>query len=115
MQETPRFVQGVFSFEGRGLERPVPLDRSAVYVVPRDKRAQMTYLRAGNSSAEMIYVLLSRDGKPMRYFPIGAQGSIHVPLVIVEDVHPETRLELLVGAPEGTRGAVVVDMGLVEI
>jgi hypothetical protein len=113
--ETPKFVQGVHSFEGRGLERPIALGRGASYAVPGDKRAQLTYLRAGNSTAEMIYLLLHRDGKPMRMFPIGAKGSIHVPLVIVEDLHPETRLELLVGAPEGLHGVVVVDLGLVEI
>jgi hypothetical protein len=114
MVETPKFIQGVYSFRGGGLERPVAL-AGADYSVPGDKRAQLTYLRAGNSSTELVYLVLHRDGKPTRYFPIGAKASIHVPLVIVEDLHPETRLELLVGAPEGVHGFVVVDMGLVEI
>jgi hypothetical protein len=113
--ETPKFVQGVYPFEGRGLERPQALGSGASYTVPGDKRAQLTYLRAGNSTAEMVYVLLHRDGKPMRLFPVGAKAGIHVPLVIVEDLHPESRLELLVAAPEGVRGVVVLDMGLVEI
>ena len=115
MLETPRFVQGVYSFEGRGLAHPVALGDRALYSVPRDKRAQLIYIRSGNSTDEMIYLLLSRDDKPMRYFPIGAKGAVHVPLAIVEDVHPESRLELLVGAPEGVRGLLVVDLGLVEI
>jgi hypothetical protein len=114
MLETPQFIQGVYSFKGAGLERPVIL-AGAHYNVPGDKRAQLTYLRAGNSTPELVYLVLHRDGKPMRYFPIGAKGSVHVPLVIVEDLHPETRVELLVGAPEGVGGFVVVDMGLVEI
>jgi hypothetical protein len=114
MLETPQFIQGVFSFKGGGLERPVGLTNTG-YTVPGDKRAQLTYLRAGNSSAELVYLVLQRDGKPMRYFPIGAKAGVHVPLVIVEDLHPETRLELLIGAPEGAHGFVVVDMGLVEI
>jgi hypothetical protein len=114
MLETPQFIQGVYSFKGAGLERPVAL-AGAHYTVPGDKRAQLTYLRAGNSTPELVYLVLHRDGKPMRYFPIGAKGSVHVPLVIVEDLHPETRVELLVGAPEGVPGFVVVDMGLVEI
>jgi hypothetical protein len=114
MLETPKFVQGVFPFEGHGLESPVALAR-AEYTAPRDRRAQLTYLRAGNSTEEMIYLLLLRDEKPMRYFPIGAKFSVHVPLVIVEDIEPETKLSLCVAAPEGVRGIVIVDMGLVEI
>jgi hypothetical protein len=113
--ETSKFIQGVYSFEGRGLDRPVPVHDDLGYTVPRDKRAQLIYIRAGNSAAEMIYVLLSRDGKPMRYFPMGAKDAIHVPLAIVEDVHPESHLDILVGAPEGLRGTLVVDIGLVEI
>src|SRR5580700_9561693 len=114
MLETPKFIQGVYSFKGVGLEAPVVLT-DAHYTVPSDKRAQLTYLRAGNSTPELIYLVLHRDGKAMRYFPIGAKAGVHVPLVIVEDLHPETRLELLVGAPEGVHGSVVVDIGLVEI
>jgi hypothetical protein len=38
-----------------------------------------------------------------------------VQLAIVEDIDPETELELCLGAPEGLNGKVVVDMGLMEI
>ncbi|WP_437682592.1 molybdopterin oxidoreductase [Sorangium sp. So ce131] len=113
--ETPRFIQGVYSFEGQGLEKPVPLRPAISYAVPRDKRAQLIYLRAGNSTSELIYLLLERDGRPMRYFPVGAKDAIHVPLVIVEDIHPESVLELSVGAPEGLRGLTAIDIGLAEI
>jgi hypothetical protein len=115
MVETPRFIQGVYAFEGRGLAQAVALPDLAPYIVPRDKRAQLIYLRAGNSTPEMVYLLLSRDGKPMRYFPIGGKGAVHIPLAIVEDVHPESRLELSVGAPLGASGHIVIDLGLVEI
>jgi hypothetical protein len=114
MLETPKFVQGVFPFVGHGLESPVSLAH-AEYTAPRDRRAQLTYLRAGNSTAEMIYLLLLRNEKPMRYFPIGAKCSVHVPLVIVEDIEPETKLSLSLAAPDGVRGVVVIDVGLVEI
>jgi assimilatory nitrate reductase catalytic subunit len=33
---------------------------------------QARYFRGGNSTEEMITIVLMRDGKPMRYFPIGA-------------------------------------------
>jgi hypothetical protein len=113
--ETSRFIQGLYDFSGGGLKRAVPLSPPVKYTVPFDKRTQLIYLRAGNSLAEMIYLVLLRDGKPMRYFPIGAKGSVHVPLAIVEDVPPESTLELCVGAPEGVAGQVLIDMGLVEV
>jgi hypothetical protein len=115
MLENPRFIQGVFSFEGRGLERPEPLRPVAAYEVPRDRRAQVVYFRAGNSSPEMIYLVLRQNERPLRYFPIGAKSATHVPLAIVEDILPEARIDLLIGAPEGVRGTVMVDLGWVEI
>jgi hypothetical protein len=115
MSETSKFIQGVFAFRGAGLGHAVPLRPAATYKVPFDKRAQLIYLRAGNSTSELIYLSLNRGQVRMRLFPIGAQEAIHVPLSIVEDVDPESELELCVGAPEGLDGSVVVDMGLLEI
>ena len=115
MLENPRFIQGVFVFEGRGLERPEPLRPEATYTVPRDRRAQLIYFRAGNSSSEMIYVVLRQNERPVRYFPIGAKAAMHVPLAIVEDILPEARVDLLIGAPEGVRGQVMLDIGLMEV
>lgn len=110
----PKFIQGIISFTGVGYAKPVPLT-GVSFTVPSDKRAQPLYFRAGNSSAEMIAILLMRDGKPMRYFPIGAKSSAHVQLAVVEDLTPETKLDLMIVAPEGVSGTVVVDLGLVEI
>ena len=39
MLETHRFIQGVFSYQGRGLTRPVALEPKADYIVPAGKRA----------------------------------------------------------------------------
>jgi len=115
MHETPNFIQGVFSFRGAGLNHPAPLTPAAIYKVPFDRRAQLIYLRAGNASSELVYLALNRGGKSMRLFPVGAKEAIHVPLSIVEDVDPESELELCVGAPEGLEGALVIDMGILEI
>jgi len=115
MQETPRFIQGVFAFKGAGLREFVPLSPNASYKVAYDKRAQLVYLRAGNSSGEMIFLVLNRAQRPMRYFPIGAKSGIHVQLAIVEDIDPETEVSLSIGAPPGLEGDVMVDLGLVEI
>jgi hypothetical protein len=110
----PKFIQGAIPFVGAGYNKPVPL-AMAHYVVSADKRAQTLYFRGGNSTAEMVTVALLRDGKLMRYFPIGARAAGHVQLAVVEDLEPETRVELAILAPEGLSGTVVVDLGLVEI
>ena len=115
MNETPKFIQGVFTFHGAGLTRLAPLSPVAGYKVPFDKRAQLIYLRAGNSTSELVYLALTRGGKSMRLFPVGAKEAIHVPLSIVEDIDPESELELCIGAPEGLAGALVIDMGVLEI
>ncbi|WP_371821932.1 hypothetical protein [Skermanella sp. TT6] len=115
MDSTPRFLNGVFDFEGRGLSRPAELDPALAYTVPADKRAQLIYLRAGNSLNELVYLVLTKDGAPMRYFPIGAKDAVHVPLAVVEDLFPETRVEVFLAAPEGQAGTLVLDIGLIEI
>lgn len=115
MNSTPRFINGVFAFEGKGLDMPITLGPSTSYSVPADKRAQLVYMRGGNSADELIYLVLTRDGKPMRYFPIGAKSSVHVPLAVVEDIFPESKLGVLLAAPKGAVGTVVIDVGLLEV
>ena len=115
MQSTPRFLQGVYAFEGKGLDQPLPVGAALSYVVPAGVLAQPVYFRGGNSAAELISVVLTRDGRPMRYFPIGARGSVHVALRVVEDLDAGTVIELHVAAPAGVAGSVVVDLGLVEV
>ena len=113
--EKPQFLQGVYSFEGRGLTNPFSLSSELSYTVPAGKRGQMVYFRGGNSSAELIYAVLMRDGQPMRYFPMGARSDVHVPLAVVEDLLPSTKIEVYLAAPEHVSGSVVFDIGLVEI
>ena len=111
---TPHFLQGVFPFAGTGLATPAPLHPSLRYVVPSGLTAQPLYFRGGNSTDELIVVVLLRDGVPMRYFPIGAKGDVHVPLRVVEDIEGGSVIELALVAPLGLTGTVVVDLGLVE-
>jgi assimilatory nitrate reductase catalytic subunit len=115
MHSTPRFLQGVFPFEGKGIDLPFPVNAALSYVVPDGATAQAVYFRGGNTAAELVYLVLMRDGAPMRYFPIGAKSEVHVPLRVVEDLDSGTRVELHLAAPEGVHGAVVVDLGLVEV
>jgi assimilatory nitrate reductase catalytic subunit len=115
VHSTPRFLQGVFAFEGKGVDQPLPVDGALSYVVPDGVAAQAVYFRGGNTADELICAVLMRDGKPMRYFPIGAKGDVHVPLRVVEDLDAGTAIELYVSAPVGVTGTVVVDLGLVEV
>jgi hypothetical protein len=96
MHSTPRFLQGIFPFEGQGVDKPVPLPELR-YTVPPGITSQPLYFRGGNSTDELVTVVLVRDGVPMRYFPVGARASVHV------------------AAREGLTGTVVVDLGLVEV
>jgi hypothetical protein len=114
VNSTPRFLQGVFPFEGKGLDQPAPIGVPG-YVVPAGVVAQAVYFRGGNSADELINVVLIRDGKPMRYFPIGARSDVHVPLRVVEDLDAGTAVELWLAAPAGVTGTVIIDLGLVEV
>jgi hypothetical protein len=109
-----RFLQGVFSFDGRGIDTPFLLSHQLTYVVPRDREAQLVYFRGGNPTDELICVVVMRNGKPMRWFPIGARDGTHVPLRVVEDLLADTKVEIHIAAPQGP-GQVILDLGLVEV
>jgi hypothetical protein len=112
---TPRFLQGTYVIEGKGLDKPDLLDDALSYTVPAGHVTQAVYFRGGNACEELVTVVLFRDGEPMRYFPIGAKASTHVPLRVVEDLLGDTTVDLRVAAPEGVVGTVVIDLGLVEV
>lgn len=114
MLEKPKFLQGVYGFTGTGMATPIAMQPAATYTVPTDKRSTLTYFRAGNSTGELIYFLVKRDGKPMRYFPVGARSAVHIALAVTEDLHPDTALEVFIAAPEGVTGTAVIDLGIVE-
>lgn len=115
MLEKPAFIQGVFEFEGCGFDKPVSFSSPAAYKVPPDKRAQTIYFRAGNACPELIFMVLTRSGQAMRYFPVGAKNAIHVPLAVLEDISPGSAIEVLVAAPYGTKSSVILDIGFMEI
>lgn len=115
MHSTPRFLQGIFAFEGQGVDKPSLLHDDLAYTVPAGITTQPLYFRGGNGTGELITVVLVRDGAPMRYFPIGARSATHVALAVVEDIEEGSVLELHLAAPEGLTGTAVVDLGLVEV
>ncbi|GAC1341945.1 MAG: hypothetical protein NVSMB18_15060 [Acetobacteraceae bacterium] len=115
METIPRFLNGTYRFTGAGLETARPLDAKLTYTVPSDKHSQLIYFRGGNSAGELVSVSLVRDGKPFRLFPIGAKAAIHVPLAVVEDLAPDSTVQVFVAAPDGVSGQIVIDIGLIEI
>lgn len=115
MRSKPRFLQGVYAFEGLGLDKPFLLDPGLRYVVPTGHETQLVYARIGNSADELICVSVVRDDEPMRYFPVGAKDTVHVALRVVEDLMSDTRLEVHLAAPDATSGVVVIDIGMMEI
>jgi assimilatory nitrate reductase catalytic subunit len=115
MHTKNRFLQGIYQFTGAGIDKPAPLDGELSYLVPDGSVAQALYFRGGNTSDELVAVVLMRDGVPMRYFPMGAKSDVHVPLRVVEDLEGGTAVELYIAAPEGMTGTVIIDVGLVEV
>lgn len=115
VEPTPRFLQAIRSYVGVALDDYQPFDPPLQYRVPDDRSAQCVYFRGGNSGDELVCVVLTRDGEPMRLFPIGAAASVHVPLRITEDLLTDSVLELHLSAPEGSVGTVVLDLGLLEL
>lgn len=115
METTARFLSGTYAFTGQGLETPVPLGSALHYKVPADKRAQLLYFRGGNSADAMVAVMLMKEGNAMRTFPMGAKAGVHIPLVVVEDLQPDTQVDVHIVAPAGVSGQVVLDIGLMEI
>lgn len=109
-----RFLQGIYPFDGVGMDQPAPISGELSHAVPDGVVSQALYFRGGNSTDELITVVLTRDGVPMRYFPIGAKSDVHVPLRVVEDIEGGSVIELQLVAPQGLSGTVVIDLGLVE-
>jgi assimilatory nitrate reductase catalytic subunit len=112
---TPRFLQGVFPFAGRGLFELRPLDDALHYVVPAGHEARIVYFRAGNHADDLVYLALAADGHPVRYFPVSPKGDLHVALAIVESYPAGTRLEVVFAAERGLTGTLIVDAGILEL
>jgi len=112
---SPKFLQGVFPFAGRGMFDAVPLDDTLIYTVPNGKTAEVVYFRAGNLSDDLIYFSLTRNDQHIRYFPVSPKGDVHVSLAVVEPHYAGERLGICIAAPRGLTGTVIVDVGVVEI
>ena len=115
--EKPTFMQGLFSFRGRGLDNPMPFRAARLTTVPFDKRAQTIYFRAGNASAEMIYLVLTRRRQAHALLP-GGRKERH-PCAAGGGRRPSARKQqwkLLVARSRGRLNrSVLLDIGFMEI
>lgn len=111
---TPRFLQGVYPFAGRGFFEVGPLNDALSYVVPKEAQAEVIYFRAGNLSDDLIYLALCVNSLPIRYFPVGPKADFHVPLSITETHPAGSKIEVGFAAPRGLTGSIVLDVGLLE-
>ena len=110
----PRSSSRASSASRARARRAVPARPGLVYRCPRDREAQLVYFRGGQRSAHLIYVVIMRDGEPMRYFPIGAESATHVALRSSRTCSP-TRASRSTSPRREGAGQVVLDIGLVEI
>ena len=92
----PRFMSGAFAFQGAGYDKPKLLDPSLVYTVPADKRAQLIYLRVGNSSPELAFVSIMQGDKAI----IRLLNQV---LTNVDEPAGGGRLRTRASAPQGCR------------
>jgi len=108
---TTVLLQTIAALDGEGLDSPKDLGLS--YTVSQGCTAGVQYVRAGNTAEGMANITLLKDGKVMRYFPISAGGSIHVPLAIVDELRPGTEVSVT-AACEGS-GTLILDIGILEV
>ena len=45
MHSTPRFLQGIFPFDGEGVDKPAPVHDTLRYIVPPGVTTQPLYFR----------------------------------------------------------------------
>ena len=111
MPYTTVLLQTITTVEGEGLNSLSPLDLA--YTVPQGCTAGIQYVRAGNAAGGMVNVTLLKDGEVMRYFPVAAGSSTHVPLAIVDELQPGTEVSVS-AAGEGS-GTLILDVGILEV
>lgn len=111
----PVFLQGVFPIPPSGIYERMLVDISLQYTVPAGTQSEILYFRAGNLSDDMIYLTVVANGHSLRYFPLGPHSDSHVELVITESHSAGTCIEVFSSAPRGVSGAVVIDIGIIEV
>ena len=111
MAYTIVLLQTITDIVGEGIDSPQ--DLNLTYSVSQGCTAGVQYVRAGNTTEGMINVTVLKDNKAMRYVPVAAGGTIHVPLAIVDELQPGTEISI-VAAANGS-GKLILDIGILEV
>lgn len=111
MAYTTVLLQTITEVEGEGLNSPGALDLS--YTVPQGCTAGVQYVGAGSTVEGMLNITLLQNGNVMRYVPLAAASTTHVPLAIVGELQPGTEVTVAVAA-EGA-GTLIFDVGILEV
>jgi assimilatory nitrate reductase catalytic subunit len=104
-------LQTIIDIEGEGIDSLQ--DLNLTYSVSQGCTAGVQYVRAGNTTDGMINVAVLKDGKAMRYVPVAAEGTIHVPLAIVNELQPGTAISIVAAAEAS--GKLILDVGILEV
>lgn len=110
MAYTTVLLQTITDIEGEGIDSPQDLNLS--FTVSQGCSAGVQYVRAGNTSGGMVNITLLQDGKVMRYVPVAARSTTHVPLAIVDEMRSGTEVSVVVAAEEA--GKLILDVGILE-
>ena len=110
MAYTTVLLQTITDIEGEGIDSPQ--DLNLYFTVSQGCTAGVQYVRAGNTSEGMINITVLKNGKVMRYVPVAARSSIHVPLAIVDELRAGTELSIVAAAEES--GKLILDIGILE-
>lgn len=111
MAYTTVLLQTITAIEGEGLDSPKSLNLT--YTVPQGCSAGVQYVRVGSTVTGITNITLLKNGKVMRYVPVAARSTVHVPLAIVDELRPGTGIEI-VAAAEGS-GTLILDIGILEV
>ena len=103
MITTHTFPAGRLPLRGRGPRQAGPARRRAEPTSSGGVDQPAAVLPGRQRHRRAVTVVLMRDGVPMRYFPIGAKGDVHVPLRVVEDLDGGTASSCTSSRPTGCR------------
>ena len=69
--------------------------------------------RVGNTTEGTINITVLEDGEVMRYVLVAAEGAMHVPLAIVDELQPGTEISITAAAERS--GKLTLDVGILEV
>ncbi len=115
-QATPRFLQGVYPFAGRGVYELAPLHDELTYIVPAAQYGANRVLSRRQSCRRPDLSHRFPPTVPPSAISLSVPKPICMCRLPLWRVIPSgTRLQICFAAPRGLTGTVIVDVGIVEM